>query len=48
MNFYVPNKLYGFVEISHLCICHALLDLTMGWRSDGSEPTYAMTARGAA
>ena len=41
MNLFVPNKLYGFVEIAHLCICHAILDLTMGWRSDGSEPVYA-------
>lgn len=43
MNFYVPNNLYGFVEIAHLCICHALLDLSMGWRSDGTEPVYAPT-----
>jgi D-sedoheptulose 7-phosphate isomerase len=47
MNFYVPNHLYGFVEIAHLCICHALLDLTMGWRADGREPVYA-SASGAA
>jgi D-sedoheptulose 7-phosphate isomerase len=33
LNFYVPNNLYGFVEISHLAICHAILDLTMGWNS---------------
>lgn len=40
MNFYVPNDLYGFVEISHLTICHAILDLAMGWRADGSRPAY--------
>ena len=40
VNFYVPNKLYGFVELAHLCICHAVLDLCMGWRSDGREPAY--------
>ena len=47
MNFYVPNTLYGFVELAHLCICHAVLDLTMGWRSDGSEPVYAPSTIGA-
>jgi len=30
VNFYVPNGLYGFVEISHLAICHALLDIAIG------------------
>jgi D-sedoheptulose 7-phosphate isomerase len=42
MNFYVPNGLYGFVEIAHLTICHAVLDLAMGWRRSGSAPTYAV------
>jgi D-sedoheptulose 7-phosphate isomerase len=32
INFYVPNNLYGFVEIAHLSICHAILDTTMGWK----------------
>lgn len=26
LNFYVPSPSYGFVEISHLTICHAILD----------------------
>lgn len=30
VNFYVPNDRYGFVEISHLSICHAVLDISMG------------------
>ncbi len=47
MNFYVPNTLYGFVELAHLCICHAVLDLCMGWRSDGRDPVYAPSAIGA-
>lgn len=47
MNFYVPNELYGFVELAHLCICHAVLDLCMGWRSDGSEPVYVPSKAGA-
>ena len=29
VNFYVPDDRYGFVEISHLSICHAVLDLSM-------------------
>lgn len=29
INFYVPSEIYGFVEIGHLCICHALLDICM-------------------
>lgn len=40
MNFYVPNRLYGFVELAHLCVCHAILDLCMGWRSNGRDPVY--------
>jgi hypothetical protein len=41
MNFYVPCSLYGFVEIAHLMICHAILDLSMGWRAEGRDPTHA-------
>ncbi len=37
INFYVPNRSYGFVEIAHLAICHAALDLAMGWRSSDSS-----------
>jgi D-sedoheptulose 7-phosphate isomerase len=33
LNFYVPDPNYGFVEISHLAICHAILDTSMGWRA---------------
>jgi D-sedoheptulose 7-phosphate isomerase len=32
VNFYVENGDYGFVEISHLALCHAFLDMKMGWR----------------
>jgi D-sedoheptulose 7-phosphate isomerase len=50
MNLYVPNGLYGFVEISHLAICHAFLDfaicdafqdLAKTWRGEGAVPQYA-------
>lgn len=29
MNFYVDSTLYGFVEICHLAVCHAMLDMHM-------------------
>lgn len=32
VNIFVDNKEYGFVEVSHLAILHAALDLEMGWR----------------
>ena len=31
VNFYVRAMEYGFVEVAHLSICHAILDLDMGW-----------------
>ena len=31
LNFYIASHEYGFVEISHLALCHAVLDLLMGW-----------------
>lgn len=34
-NLYVPSGEYGFVEIAHLSLCHALVDLTMGWTREG-------------
>ena len=34
MNLYVPNREFGFVEIAHLALCHAVLDLTMGWKPE--------------
>lgn len=32
VNFYVASDHYGMVEISHLAICHAMLDFHVGWR----------------
>lgn len=29
-NFYIASDRYGFVEIGHLTICHAILDLICG------------------
>ena len=31
VNFYVRSSAYGFVEIAHLSLCHAILDIDMGW-----------------
>lgn len=32
LNFYVPAAEYGFVEIGHQSLLHAMLDLKIGWR----------------
>lgn len=32
LNLWLPNGEYGFVEIVHLAVCHAILDLAMGWQ----------------
>ena len=34
MNLYLHSNVYGFVEIGHLTLCHAILDITMGWRPE--------------
>ena len=31
INFYLESGAYGFVEIGHLALCHAVLDIHMGW-----------------
>lgn len=38
INIYVPSGEYGFVEITHLAIIHAMLDMALGWRA---QPEYA-------
>ncbi len=40
-NLYVPSHEYGFVEVTHLALIHALLDMAMGW---GAERTPARAA----
>ncbi len=42
LNFWLPDGHYGFVEIGHLAICHAVLDMSMGWRRAGDLPVAAM------
>lgn len=34
VNFYVRSDAYGFVEVAHLALCHAVLDIELGWRPD--------------
>ena len=31
VNWYVSSNEYGFVEITHLALCHSFLDIFMGW-----------------
>ena len=31
VNFYIRSHEYGFVEVAHLSLCHAILDLDRGW-----------------
>lgn len=38
LNFWLPDGHYGFVEIGHLALCHAILDMTMGWQRVGDLP----------
>jgi D-sedoheptulose 7-phosphate isomerase len=45
INFYVASDSYGFVEIGHLTICHAILDFICGLRvPEGMLPTGATAA----
>ena len=37
VNFYVRSRAYGIVEVAHLALCHAILDLEMGWRPPRQE-----------
>jgi len=41
-NLYIPSSSYGFVEISHLAVCHCILDTAMGW---GADPAFDRIGR---
>ncbi len=41
VNLYVPSCAYGFVEISHLTLGHAILDLAMGWGRTATDDAVA-------
>ena len=34
LNFYLADDNYGFVELGHLTLLHAALDIEMGWRPE--------------
>jgi hypothetical protein len=36
MNLYLDSTAYGYVEIGHLALCHAILDYSMAW-AEGSR-----------
>jgi D-sedoheptulose 7-phosphate isomerase len=44
VNFYLRSDLYGFVEVGHLSLCHAVLDLHLGW---GAQERVARVSNGA-
>ena len=44
INVYVPSSEYGFVEITHLSVCHAMLDIAMGWRSGVNSQEQGLKA----
>ncbi len=45
INFYVAARAYGFVEISHQAILHAILDTAMGWTAETAmeQPTQSVS-----
>ena len=42
INVYVPSSEYGFVEITHLAVCHAMLDVAMGWTGEATLQERAL------
>ena len=43
VNFYIASDRYGFVEIGHLTICHAILDFLCGLPAPDERPSGAAT-----
>jgi D-sedoheptulose 7-phosphate isomerase len=39
VNFFVRSDAYGFVEVAHLALCHAVLDIELGWRGSDVATT---------
>ncbi|MEJ1353568.1 MAG: SIS domain-containing protein [Candidatus Sedimenticola sp. (ex Thyasira tokunagai)] len=37
LNFYIASDHYGRVELSHMALCHAFLDLSGGWWQDDAD-----------
>ncbi|HXW64596.1 MAG TPA: SIS domain-containing protein [Burkholderiaceae bacterium] len=45
INFYIASDRYGFVEIGHLTLCHAILDFICGLRIPARSPAAAALER---
>lgn len=45
LNFYVPAEEYGFVEVTHNALIHAILDLSLGWGTDDDRNPGAIKRR---
>jgi D-sedoheptulose 7-phosphate isomerase len=43
LNAYVRASEYGFVEIAHLALCHAMVDLANGWVAHGPQQQTSQT-----
>ncbi len=43
INFFVRSKEYGFVEVAHLALCHAVLDIDMGWGNKTSTDSTGIS-----
>ena len=41
VNFYVRATEYGFVEVAHLALLHAILDIDMGWKPGDARAGFA-------
>ena len=47
-NVYVASHEYGLVEIAHLSLCHALLDMALGWSQEQESASGALAREVAA
>jgi D-sedoheptulose 7-phosphate isomerase len=47
LNFHVPADEYGFVEVTHTALIHAILDLSLGWGTDDDRNPGALKRRAA-
>ena len=42
LNFHVPAEEYGFVEVTHNALIHAILDLSLGWGTEDDRNPGAL------
>jgi D-sedoheptulose 7-phosphate isomerase len=41
MNLYLASQAYGYVEVGHLALCHAIVDYSIAWASGGGQKAAA-------